>query len=210
MSPRPYRLGRRQAAKQETRGRILAAARQMLTAKSGSSRFTIDAVAEAANVARMTVYYQFKNKRELLEALYGDIAARGELKHLDEAFANPDPLAALLDFIGIFIRFWSSDRLLIRRVHALAALDPEIREGLHSHEARRKRDLQHILTRVKEQYGHPTARKLPEAVDILHMLTSFEAFDDLSGATRKAYEVGDTVMRLALAAVVLYGAPLGE
>ena len=35
MSPRPYRLGKRQAAADETRAQILAAARELLVAREG-------------------------------------------------------------------------------------------------------------------------------------------------------------------------------
>jgi len=69
MSPRPYRLGQRQATTEQTRARILAAARELLMARDGFNGFSIDAVAREADVARMTVYYQFGSKIGLLEAL---------------------------------------------------------------------------------------------------------------------------------------------
>ncbi len=55
MSPRPYRLGQRQATTEQTRARILTAARELLAESSGLSGFSIDAVAHKADVARMTV-----------------------------------------------------------------------------------------------------------------------------------------------------------
>ena len=79
MSPRPYRLGQRQAATDETRARILAAARELLAASDGLTGFSIEAVARQADVARMTVYYQFGSKPGLLEALFDDLAARGQI-----------------------------------------------------------------------------------------------------------------------------------
>src|SRR5438034_816285 len=71
MSPRPYRLGQRQVAADETRSRILNAARAQLETEAS---FSIDAVARRADVARMTVYYQFGSRRGLLEALIDDLA----------------------------------------------------------------------------------------------------------------------------------------
>jgi len=41
----------------QTRRRVLRAARDLLTSKGGTGRFSLDAVAERAGVARMTVYY---------------------------------------------------------------------------------------------------------------------------------------------------------
>src|SRR2546429_335760 len=48
MSPRPYRLGRRQPAAQRTRARVLRAARELLTARAGAEPFSVDAVARRA------------------------------------------------------------------------------------------------------------------------------------------------------------------
>jgi AcrR family transcriptional regulator len=210
VSPRPYRLGQRKAATERSRASILAAARQLLTGKTGFSAFTIDRVAKQAGVARMTVYYQFRGKRGLLEALNASLAARSGMDDLPEAFRKSDPLQALLEFVGIFIRFWSSDRLAMRRLHALSALDPEITDAVEANAELRRQGLQVIVNQVKARYGHPTSRKLAEAVEVLQMLTSFETFDHLAGTSRKPNEVGDTVMRLAIATVVLYGAPIEQ
>jgi AcrR family transcriptional regulator len=63
--PRPYKLGQRQVAADQTRAKILAAARNLLAAESGIAGFTMDAVAREAGVSRMTVYYQFESKTKL-------------------------------------------------------------------------------------------------------------------------------------------------
>src|SRR5947209_5962753 len=139
MSPRPYRLGQRQAAAEQTRARIIAAARELLVAREGFSGFTIDAVARQAGVARMTVYYQFGSKLGLLEALFDDLAARGQMQQLAAAFQQPDALVSLEDYIAVFGRFWTSDRLVIRRLRGLAALDPEVEQGLRTRDEWRPR-----------------------------------------------------------------------
>src|SRR5215472_15221569 len=86
MSPRPYRLGQRQASTEQTRARIIAAARELLVARNGFSGFSIDAVARQADVARMTVYYQFGSKIGLLEALSDSLATHGGMEQLADAF----------------------------------------------------------------------------------------------------------------------------
>ena len=53
MSPRPYKLGQRQAVNEQTRLRILNAARDLLLANDGGSAFSLDAIARRADVARM-------------------------------------------------------------------------------------------------------------------------------------------------------------
>ncbi len=52
-----------------TRTPILQAACQLL-ASGGFSAFTIDTVARAADVSRMTIYNQFGSKAGLLEAIF--------------------------------------------------------------------------------------------------------------------------------------------
>jgi AcrR family transcriptional regulator len=62
MSPRPYQLGQRQAASEQTRSRVLHAARALLMESTSFSGFSIEAVARRADVARMTIYHQFSSK----------------------------------------------------------------------------------------------------------------------------------------------------
>src|SRR5436189_2903117 len=123
MSPRPYTLGRREARVEHTRTRILSAARDVLASQDA---LTVDAVARAADVARMTVYNQFDSKRGLLDALFDWLAERGGMRQLAGAFQQTDPELALDRFVSVMCGFWASDRGVMRRVRALAALDPEL------------------------------------------------------------------------------------
>jgi AcrR family transcriptional regulator len=127
MSPRPYNLGKRNEHINEGRRQVLDAARAMLAEATSYSDFTVDAVAKRADVARGTVYYQFKSKAGLLEALCDELGRRGGLDDLANAFANPDPNEALASFVMTFARFWQVDRPVMRRLRALAHLDPDIR-----------------------------------------------------------------------------------
>jgi AcrR family transcriptional regulator len=193
MSPRPYRLGQRQVAADETRTRILAAARDQLATETS---FSIDAVARRADVARMTVYYQFGSKRGLLEALFDLLAARGGLHQLPSAFQQSDPKVALARLIEIFARFWSSDRVVLRRLRAMAALDPELDQVLRERSEWLRNGLGVIVSRLPKG-GAPVA----ETVDLLFALTSFENFDLLAGPDRTPEAVGPLVKRAAAAIV---------
>ncbi len=88
MNKRPYRLGQRQTATEQTRTRIVFAARELLAAPDGVSGFTVDAVAAQSGVARMTVFNQFGSKSGLLEALFDDLAARGLVARLRPIFGQ--------------------------------------------------------------------------------------------------------------------------
>src|SRR6516162_2910774 len=125
MKSRPYRLGQRQTSVEQTRSRIIAAARDLLAAPDDFAGFTIDSVAVRAGVARMTVFNQFGSKRGLLEALFDDLAARGLVHRIQAAFMQADPRRALDTLVAAFGGFWTSDRLVIRRVRGLASIDPD-------------------------------------------------------------------------------------
>src|SRR5438876_9926401 len=195
MSPRPYRLGQRQAATEQTRTRIISAARELLMTSDGFSTFSIDQVARQADVARMTVYHQFGSKGGLLEALCDALAASGGMEQLATAFRLPDPLAALDQYLLIFGRFWDTDRLVTRRLRALAALDPDFEQVIQARDERRRQGLRVICQRLVEKYGRPTAEVFDETVNVLYTLISFECFDTLAGPMRSIEEVVPVVQR---------------
>ena len=193
MSPRPYRRTR-QAATEQTRARIIEAARDLLMDPADALSFSIDAIARRADVARMTVYYQFKSKRGLLEALFDDLAARAKISELRNVFREPDPLRALDAFIDAFIFFWTSGRLVIRRVNALAGLDPEIQQALDERQSWRREGLATLVARL-------TNAQDDALIDTLQMLTGFATFDMLAAPERKPHEVASIVKTLARAVI---------
>ncbi len=205
MSPRPYRLGQRQATTEQTRARIINAARELLAESSGFSGFSIDAVARQADVARMTVYHQFGSKIGLLEALSDSLAAHGGMEHLADAFRRPEPLDALDEYITVFGRFWSADRLVMRRLRALAALDPDFEHVIRARDEWRRQGLRVIVQRFAEKHGRPAPEALDEAINVLFTLIGFECFDTLAGPTRSIEEVAPMMQRLARAALGLDG-----
>jgi AcrR family transcriptional regulator len=203
MSPRPYKLGQRQASTEQTRARILSAARELLMASQGFSGFSIEAVARQADVARMTVYHQFGSKIGLLEALFDSLASSGGMDQLASAFRRPEPLEALDDYIAVFSRFWDSDRLVTRRMRSLAALDPDFEQAVRARDQWRRQGLRVLVGRTAEQHGRPSPEAFDEVVNILYTLIAFEFFDTLAGPTHSIKEVVPTVQRLARAALAL-------
>jgi len=201
MSPRPYRLGQRQATTEQTRARILTAARELLLTSDAFSGFSIDAVARRADVARMTIYHQFGSKIGLLEAMSDSLAAHGGMDQLANAFRKSDPLDALDEYIVVFSRFWQSDRLVTRRLRALSALDPDFEKVIKNRDERRRTGLRVILLRLVEKYGKPAPEAIDEIVNILFTLLSFETFDTLAGPTHSIEEVTPVVQRLARSAL---------
>jgi AcrR family transcriptional regulator len=198
MKSRPYRLGQRQASVEQTRARIIAAARDLLAASEEFSGFTIDDVAARAGVARMTVFNQFVSKRGLLEALFDDLAARGLVGRIQGVFMQADPRAALDALVAAFGGFWTSDRLVIRRIRGLASIDPDFESAVRARDERRREGLRTILNKFPRKRRKA---ELDEVVAILHTLTSFETFDNLAGQDHDPDEVVSLVCRLVWAVI---------
>ncbi len=200
MSPRAYKLGKREAAVTETRSRVLAATREILADESGTADLSMDAIARRADVSRLTIYYQFKSRPGLLEALYDQMAGRGNLRRIAEVFHELDVSVALEKLVHIFVGFWSSDAVVIRRLRGMATLDAEMAPGLRARDARRQHIARELLSRAASSQKIKMKIKSEElnlTADVLSMLTSFETYDALAGAGHKQKEIIDTVVKLA-------------
>ena len=196
MSPRPYSMEKREAATSETRLRILEATRQILSDESEVA-LGMEAIARRADVSRLTIYYQFKSRPGLLEALYDYLAMRGNMRRMAEVFHEPDPYSALDKFVSVFVGFWSSDRVVIRRLRAMAALDPEVREGIESRDARRHHIAREIMKRIagagKKKYND---ERCIATADVIAMLTGFATYDALATAGHGEKEIIAMIARL--------------
>jgi AcrR family transcriptional regulator len=205
MSPRPYNLGRRQEGADQTRARIVDAARELLMANDGFSGFTMEAVARQAGVARMTVYYQFESKVGLLEAVSDDLARRGHMERLAEVFTQPTASLALEKFVETFARFWGADRVVTRRLRALAALDADFERVVRGRDGWRRNAGRALVGRFVAEQGRPPPEALEETVSLLFTITSFESFDTLAGSTQTPEEVAPLILRLARTAIGVDG-----
>jgi AcrR family transcriptional regulator len=196
MSPRRYQMGKRREQVDESRRRVLDAARALLREGGSYTAFTVDAVAKRADVARATVYYQFGTKTGLLEAVCDDLAEVGQMSGLAGAFTDPRPVAALREFVMVFGRFWAVDRIVMRRLRALAALDPDVEAVIAARDARRLQGLTVLLSRFDGSWPESVTR-------MLYALTSFETYDTLAGADGDLAAVAPLVADLAFAALGL-------
>jgi AcrR family transcriptional regulator len=201
MSPRPYRMGKREAAAGQTRARILEAARQLL-ANESETDLGMEAIARRADVSRLTLYYQFKSRPGLLEALYDYLAIRGNMRRMAEVFHEADPSVALEKLVRTFVGFWSSDPVVMRRLRGMATLDTEIDQGIRDRDARRQHAAREILRRtVQDKNKMLTPEQQYLAADVLSMLTSFESYDALARAGHNQATIIATLISIARAAV---------
>ncbi|MCP2343746.1 TetR/AcrR family transcriptional regulator [Actinomadura rupiterrae] len=194
MSPRPYRSDRRTAAAEETRRRVLAAAREHLSGPA-VTRVSVDAVAKAADVSRQTVYNAFGSKSGLLEALFDSLAEHAGLS-LEAAFTADDADTAFAEFCKAFCSFWASERPVVRRLRGMAVLDDDLDELLRARDEMRKAGLTSLFTRFEGE--EPS----PDVLDVAWQLTSFESYDLLAGRDGDAARSTEDVARIVAGAVV--------
>ena len=196
MAPRPYNMEKRQLTASETRTRILEAARQLLAGELDTD-LSMDAIASRADVSRLTIYYQFKSRTGLLEALYDYLAMRGNMQRMAEVFHETDVSIALNKLIRTFVGFWSSDPVVIRRLRAMAALDSEIGKGIQERDRRRVQASSEILRRIILRKKKKPLITRNRSADLLTMLTSFETYDALARAGHSKNQIVAAITSLA-------------
>ncbi|VIO80022.1 TetR/AcrR family transcriptional regulator [Bradyrhizobium ivorense] len=202
MPPRSYVSPGRSAAAAETRERVIAAASRTLREES-IARFSLDTVAKAAGVTRLTVYNQFGSRRGLLEAVFDGIAQSGGLHRLAETMTMADPRAGLDRMVEIFCAFWSRDSA-VGGLHDAMATDPEFAEAIRERNERRRKLLTALIDRLADKSAPPRARK--DAVDLIFALTSYPTFAALSPGRSKE-EVCAVVQTACHAAVAPLAGP---
>jgi hypothetical protein len=102
--------------------------------------------------------------------------------------------AQLARFVGIFCGFWAKNRVLIRRVHGIGAIEPEFGGVI---EARNRRRLMAATRIVERMVGKQDAQRAA----MLAALTSFEFFDALAESCGSEDDAGALVLRMAQNAV---------
>jgi AcrR family transcriptional regulator len=183
MTKRQYVSEVRAAAAAENRERVIEAAQRLLR-EASIAGFSLDSVAKAAGVTRLTVYNQFGSRRGLLEAVFDDIAYRGGLSHLKAVMANRDSREAIEQLIEVFCSFWDSDPALAS-LHDAMVLDEEFAEALRDRNERRRGNLAVLVDRSLASQGGKKARA--DAVDLMYTLTSCATYRVLrEGRSKKA------------------------
>lgn len=196
MRARTYQSPKRDAIAQNTRERLIAAAFRLLASRSKSDGFSLDAVAKAARVTRITVYNQFGSRRALLEAVFDDRAAQGGLNRIAEAMSDPDPHGGLMRLIGIFCKFWESNDVAIARIASAGNDDPELAESLRERNERRRRALSVLVGRMTQRKStDPSA--IADLIDVLFALSGFNFFTDLQHGKRTSEDVCKLIQVLA-------------
>jgi len=193
---RPYVSAKREAAAAETRRLVVDAANRLL--EGGPAQVSMEAVAKAAGVTRLTVYKQFGSRRGLLEAVFDENGRRWGIARIGQVMQNPDAREGICQAIDLLCEFWGAHRSFAG-LHDAAAVDPEFAEALETRNQRRRLVFDTLLGRLD---GEEAARH--DCADLVFGLTNMAMFRTLS-LTREPAQVAATMKTAVLAVIDTYG-----
>lgn len=192
---REYRSPKREAQRDATRAAIVKAAARLLR-EHGADGFSLDAVAKAASVTRLTVYNQFGDRRGLLECVFDEEAQVGGLSAIRDAMQLADPRQALQRIVEIFCAFWARSGPM-QGVVAAAMADEELGQAIRERNERRRQILETLVARLE-----PRAKQRTVLTDTLFALTSFAFHAELSRSRLTKNQVEQTIASLVEASLL--------
>jgi AcrR family transcriptional regulator len=189
---RPYELGKRREASDRTRE---------LLESGGARDLTMEALAKASGVTRQTIHNLFGTRTGVLEALFDRIAADAGMMRMREVMTSSDAESMLAAFVEVFAGFWGKDRLLLKRIHGIAAVDPEFGRAVEARNQRRKMAASRVIERIDAGMRGIEGGERERKIAILVALTSFEFFDALAESSGSAEAAGRLIYPLVKNAV---------
>src|ERR1700739_261674 len=106
--------------------------------------------------------------------------APGGLERMRDLMMARDAEAMLDGFIEVFSNFWAKNRLLLKRIHGIAAIDPEFGKAIQARNQRRHMAAARVVERLDSGAKVRSAGDNSELIGSLVALTSFEFFDVLA------------------------------
>jgi len=180
MDKRPYRQRARAVSAESTRRKILAAARATLE-HSPLGALSVDEVARAAGVARSTVYVLYGSRAGLFSALAYHLRDEAGFERLIAAYRQSDALRAFRDSQRESARVYAAMPELARALYSLAAIDPDAVGAVKALDDGRVPGMFDLAGRLQAQGYLRPGIAIEEAADLLTVVTSFQAFDQLFG-----------------------------
>lgn len=177
---RPYDNSRRLAQARATRARVVEAA-EGLFVEHGYPATTLEAVAEAADVALPSLYRLFGSKRAVLRAVL-DVAFGGDdepIAFVDRppvraALAEADPLRLVTAFARIARQFMDRSSAILYVLATAAQVDAEAAELLADIRRQRHTGQSRIVAALVERHALAPDLDPEEAADTVYALLSPE------------------------------------
>lgn len=175
-TPRRYNADSRRAKAEETRARILAAAKEEF-AERGVDAVTIDDISLKAGVASATVYALFRSKAGLLkEIIQGTFFGPHYARVAERTRATNDPFELLRITASISRVIFDTEKVEIGLMRGTSAFSPELKK-VEAEFERIRFDLQEERARLLVR-SFPAARRLGLAKvrDIMWMYTGRDIY----------------------------------
>ncbi len=173
---RAYRSLARDRSAEETRHRILAAARSLF-ASHGYAGTTLEAIAEGAEVSPKTVTAVFGSKRAILGAVVNPAAFPPQVQHLvEESLLAPDPVRRVQLVVQVARQAYGLLAGELELLRTAPGVAPELAD-LAEEIALRRRGIQGQLVLYLDEHKW-LRRKLSvdEATDVLWTLGGFDVY----------------------------------
>jgi len=173
---RPYHSPARQRQAEETRTRILAAARELFRS-AGYAATTMEAIASSAQVSAKTVEAAFGSKRGVLAALVDPLASVGPPRHLvDQIRAAADPSDRLRLVAELTRHAYEASVPEFELMRSAAAIAPEIAAAARQVESRRRANQERLVGFLRDAGALRGDLDADQAVDIVWTLTSYDLY----------------------------------
>jgi len=173
---RPYHSQVRQRQAEETRRRILVAARELFESR-GYAVTTLEAIAELAEVSPKTITAVFGSKLALLAEVINPEAFSTPVRQLiEELRATEDPSRQLSLVAQITRQAYEPLASSLELLRTAGAVAPELADVTRQIEARRRQNQARLIASLREQGALRPGLSFEEATDVLWALTSYDVY----------------------------------
>lgn len=173
---RTYHSPARRRQAEQTRMRILAAARELFRS-AGYAAATMEAIAASAQVSAKTVEAAFGSKRGVLAAVVDPLASSGPPRDLvDQVRAAEDPQHRIRLVAELTRRAYEASVPEFELMRGAAAVTPEVAAVAQQVEARRRANQVRLVTYLYEKGVLRKDLAPEEAADVVWALTSYDLY----------------------------------
>lgn len=206
MATRPYEQRARAAEAERTRARIIDAVFQALR-EAPAEPVGVERIAQAAGVARSTVYAIFGSRSGLFDAVARELADRSGYAKLLDAKHQPDARDYLRAGLRAASEMAAANRDVQRALRSMAQLDEAAVGGAVARiDEERASAMRRLARRLHEEGVLRDGCNREAAEHMLWVVTSFESFDALF--TGRGLSVDETVaLLIEMAEGMLYAEP---
>jgi AcrR family transcriptional regulator len=203
LKKRTYNSITRNAKAVQTRGRILAAAKNLFES-DGFECVTIEKIAQTADVSVPTIYALFQSKRGVLRALMDETLSADEFNALVEKSVKGETPEERLRFSAKIARqIYDAERAQMDAFRGASVLSPEFKELEKERERRRYSRQEITIEAMIKENSLVKGLSVTKARDVLWALTGRDLYRLLvaeQGWTSEEYE--DWLARLLIKSLI--------